>query len=61
MKVSAELETFDGDAFAAYGRLCGRALARAHAKSSGYAAQIIPRTLLLQPCPADLYDKYYHL
>jgi uncharacterized protein (DUF2252 family) len=40
MKVSAELETFDGEAFAAYGRLCGRALARAHAKSSGYAAQI---------------------
>ncbi|WP_223463568.1 MULTISPECIES: DUF2252 domain-containing protein [unclassified Pseudomonas] len=40
MKISAELETFDGDAFAAYGRLCGRALARAHAKSSGHAAMI---------------------
>ncbi len=40
MKISAELETFDGDAFAAYGRLCGRALARAHAKSSGHAAVI---------------------
>jgi len=40
MKVSAELETFDAEAFAAYGRICGRALARAHAKSSGHAAQI---------------------
>ncbi|HCS44185.1 MAG TPA: DUF2252 domain-containing protein [Pseudomonas sp.] len=40
MKVSAELETFDADAFAAYGRICGRALARAHAKSSGHCAQI---------------------
>jgi uncharacterized protein (DUF2252 family) len=40
MKVSAELESFDADAFAAYGRICGRALARAHAKSSGHAAQI---------------------
>lgn len=39
MKVSAELETFDDEAFAGYGRLCGRALARAHAKSSGHAAQ----------------------
>jgi uncharacterized protein (DUF2252 family) len=40
MKVSAELETFDGEAFAAYGRLCGRSLARAHAKASGQAAYI---------------------
>ncbi|MEJ5060688.1 MULTISPECIES: DUF2252 domain-containing protein [unclassified Pseudomonas] len=40
MKVSAELETFDAESFAAYGRLCGRALARAHAKSSGMAAKI---------------------
>ncbi|MCX7079123.1 MAG: DUF2252 domain-containing protein [Pseudomonas sp.] len=40
MKISAELETFDGETFAAYGRLCGRALARAHAKASGDAAQI---------------------
>lgn len=40
MKISAELETFDADTFAAYGRVCGRALARAHAKSSGQAAQI---------------------
>lgn len=40
MKVSAELESFDGEAFAAYGRLCGRALARAHAKASGSAALI---------------------
>jgi uncharacterized protein (DUF2252 family) len=39
-KISAELETFDGETFAAYGRLCGRALARAHAKASGDAAQI---------------------
>jgi len=40
MKISAELESFDAEAFAAYGRICGRALARAHAKSSGHAAQI---------------------
>lgn len=40
MKVSAEIETFDADSFAAYARVCGRALARAHAKSSGHAAQI---------------------
>ncbi|MBK5510183.1 DUF2252 domain-containing protein [Pseudomonas sp. TH15] len=40
MKVSAEIETFDAETFAAYGRTCGRALARAHAKSSGQAAQI---------------------
>jgi hypothetical protein len=40
MKVSAELETFDGEAFAAYARVCGRALARAHAKASGHAAYI---------------------
>ncbi|RON54544.1 DUF2252 domain-containing protein [Pseudomonas frederiksbergensis] len=40
MKVSAEIETFDAATFAAYGRTCARALARAHAKSSGHAAQI---------------------
>lgn len=40
MKISAELETFDTETFAAYGRVCGRALARAHAKASGLAAQI---------------------
>lgn len=40
MKVSAEPKTFDADTFDAYGRVCGRALARAPAKSSGHAAQI---------------------
>ncbi|MDF3933795.1 DUF2252 domain-containing protein [Pseudomonas citronellolis] len=40
MKVSAELETFDEKAFAAYARVCGRALACAHAKASGQAARI---------------------
>ena len=40
MKVSAELETFDNETLAAYARLCGRALARAHAKASGQAALI---------------------
>ncbi|MEB0078466.1 DUF2252 domain-containing protein [Pseudomonas sp. CCI3.2] len=40
MKISAELETFDSEAFAAYGRICGRALAHAHAKASGCAAEI---------------------
>lgn len=40
MKVSAELETFDAETFGAYARICGRALARAHAKSSGQAPLI---------------------
>ncbi|MGE8066996.1 DUF2252 domain-containing protein [Pseudomonas sp. NPDC089569] len=40
MKVSAEIETFDADTFTAYGGVCGRALANAHAKSSGCAALI---------------------
>lgn len=40
MKVSAELETFDAQTFAAYARICGRALARAHAKASGQAVRI---------------------
>jgi len=40
MKVSAELETFDDQTLVAYARLCGRALARAHAKASGCAAVI---------------------
>lgn len=40
MKVSAELETFDAETFAAYARICGRALARAHAKASGQAPLI---------------------
>ncbi|WP_213877362.1 DUF2252 domain-containing protein [Pseudomonas sp. dw_358] len=40
MKVSAELETFDAETFGGYARLCGRALARAHAKASGMAACI---------------------
>ncbi|MEN0108796.1 MAG: DUF2252 family protein, partial [Pseudomonas sp.] len=40
MKVSAELETFDAETFESYGGVCGQALARAHAKSSGCAALI---------------------
>jgi hypothetical protein len=40
MKVSADLGNFDAEAFAAYARICGRALAHAHAKASGRAAQI---------------------
>ena len=40
MKISAELENFDAETFAAYARVCGRALARAHAKASGNAAVI---------------------
>ncbi|MDY7559762.1 DUF2252 domain-containing protein [Pseudomonas sp. 10B1] len=39
-KISAELETFDSEAFAAYGRICGQALAHAQAKASGCAAEI---------------------
>jgi uncharacterized protein (DUF2252 family) len=33
MKIAAELETYDAQAFREYARLCGWALARAHAKS----------------------------
>jgi len=40
MKVSAEIESFDADTFVGYARLCGRALARGHAKASGKAALI---------------------
>ena len=40
MKVSAELETFDSQAFREYAALCGWALARAHAKSGGHAPEI---------------------
>ncbi|WP_249675957.1 DUF2252 domain-containing protein [Pseudomonas abieticivorans] len=40
MKVSAELENFDATTFNAYARICGRALARTHAKASGLAGPI---------------------
>lgn len=40
MKVSADLENYDEGAFAAYARVCGRALANAHAKAGSCAAQI---------------------
>ena len=40
MKVSAEVETFDANLLARYGDLCGKVLARAHAKSGGFATQV---------------------
>ncbi|MDR5801086.1 DUF2252 domain-containing protein [Caballeronia sp. LZ001] len=40
MKISADLETFSGEAFRGYASLCGWALARAHAKASGCALEI---------------------
>ncbi|SAL73996.1 hypothetical protein AWB67_04529 [Caballeronia terrestris] len=40
MKISAELETFDADAFREYAAICGWGLARAHAKSGGCALEI---------------------
>jgi uncharacterized protein (DUF2252 family) len=40
VKTSADIEKLDVDAFTAYAGLCGRALARAHAKGSGLAAAI---------------------
>ncbi|SAL75110.1 hypothetical protein AWB71_04957 [Caballeronia peredens] len=40
MKISAELETFDSDAFREYAAICGWALARAHAKSGGCGIEI---------------------
>ena len=39
MKLSAMLETFDHETLSAYGKICGWALARAHARS-GDAAMI---------------------
>ena len=40
MKVSAEVDTFDANLLARYGDLCGKVLARAHAKSGGFAVQV---------------------
>ncbi|WP_273429411.1 DUF2252 domain-containing protein [Chitinibacter tainanensis] len=40
MKVAVELETLDGDLLQHYARLCGRALARSHARAGGQGAQI---------------------
>jgi uncharacterized protein (DUF2252 family) len=40
MKVSAEIETFDENLLGLYARLCGRILARAHARAGGLAPQI---------------------
>ncbi|TCW32998.1 DUF2252 domain-containing protein [Gulbenkiania mobilis] len=40
MKASANLEQFDAEALASYGEACAWALARAHAKGSGRAAEI---------------------
>ncbi|BAN24667.1 DUF2252 domain-containing protein [Caballeronia insecticola] len=40
MKISAELEALDSDAFRDYAAICGWALARAHAKSGGCAIEI---------------------
>ncbi len=38
MKVSADVTAFDADTLVRYGRICGRALARGHAKSGSAAA-----------------------
>jgi uncharacterized protein (DUF2252 family) len=40
LKTSADVEALEGPRFVAYAALCGRALARAHAKGSGLAAAI---------------------
>jgi len=40
MKFSAEIELMDAALLAGYGRVCGRALARAHAKASNLAPEI---------------------
>lgn len=40
MKFSADIELMDLNLLAAYGRVCGWVLARAHAKASGLAAEI---------------------
>jgi uncharacterized protein (DUF2252 family) len=40
MKISADIETFDANLLTRYASLCGRALARAHARAGGFAAEI---------------------
>ncbi|MBB1594564.1 DUF2252 domain-containing protein [Achromobacter sp. UMC46] len=40
MKVSADVESFDARLLAGYARICGWALARAHAKASGRAIEL---------------------
>jgi hypothetical protein len=40
MKVSVELETMSQELVGLYGTLCGRALARAHAKAGGSAVEV---------------------
>jgi uncharacterized protein (DUF2252 family) len=40
MKIGARIETFNADLLGRYARLCGHALARAHAKSGGRALEI---------------------
>lgn len=40
MKISAELETFDSQAFREYAALCGWALAQTHAKPGGHAPEV---------------------
>lgn len=40
MKISVEVETLDARLLAGYGALCGQALARAHAKAGGRAAEL---------------------
>ncbi|CAE6753493.1 hypothetical protein R70006_03143 [Paraburkholderia domus] len=40
MKISADIETLDATLLAGYARICGWALARAHAKASGKAVEL---------------------
>ena len=40
MKISVEMETLNAKLLAGYGALCGRTLARAHAKAGGCAVQV---------------------
>ncbi|SDD28199.1 Uncharacterized conserved protein, DUF2252 family [Cupriavidus sp. YR651] len=40
MKFSADVELMDAEVLTGYARLCGRVLARAHAKGSGLAAEV---------------------
>lgn len=47
MKISADIEDLDDETFAQYGRLCGRALAHAHARSG--TAEAIAQALEASP------------
>ncbi len=59
MKLSAEVETFDAALLSRYGALCGRVLARVHAKAGGSAA-VVSAYLGKGEAFADALVRYAH-